>query len=142
MRQPFFYDITLRDGNQSLKKPWNTQEKEIIFNHLTELKVQGVEVGFAAASEMDFEACKRLSQIAPSDIVISALARCLENDIKKAADSIKYATKKRIHTFIAMSPFNMEYVLNKSPEEVRKQAIEAVTFAKKYWGKMAKYNFQ
>ena len=30
-RQPFFYDITLRDGNQSLKKPWNTQEKETIF---------------------------------------------------------------------------------------------------------------
>ena len=26
-RQPFFYDITLRDGNQSLKKPWNTAEK-------------------------------------------------------------------------------------------------------------------
>ena len=30
-RQPFFYDITLRDGNQSLKKPWNIKEKEFIF---------------------------------------------------------------------------------------------------------------
>ena len=33
-RQPFFYDITLRDGNQSLKKPWQLSEKEIIFNKL------------------------------------------------------------------------------------------------------------
>ena len=129
-RPPFFYDITLRDGNQSLKKPWNTQEKEIIFNHLVELGVQGVEVGFAAASEMDFEACEHLSQIAPDNIVISALARCIENDIKKAVQSIKSAKKQRIHTFIAMSPFNMEYVLNKTPNEVKKQAIEAVTFAK------------
>ncbi len=141
MRQPFFYDITLRDGNQSLKKPWNTYEKEIIFNHLVELGVQGVEAGFAAASEMDFEACSKLAQIAPDNIVISALARCVENDIKKAAESIQAASKKRIHTFIAMSPFNMEYVLNKSPQEVRKQAIEAVTFARNIMGKNGEVQF-
>ena len=140
-KQPFFYDITLRDGNQSLKKPWNTYEKEIIFNHLTELGVQGVEVGFAAASDMDFEACSKLSSIAPDNIVISALARCVKNDILKAAESIQSANKKRIHTFIAMSPFNMEYVLNKSPQEVRKQAVEAVEFAKQTIGKDGEVQF-
>lgn len=140
-RQPFFYDITLRDGNQSLKKPWNTFEKEIIFNHLLELGIQGVEVGFAAASEMDFEACSRLAQIAPDNVVISALARTVESDIIKAAQSIQSANRKRIHTFIAMSPFNMEYVLNKSPEAVRKQAIEAVEFAKKTIGKDGEVQF-
>lgn len=140
-RVPFFYDITLRDGNQSLKKPWNTNEKEIIFNHLVELGIQGVEVGFAAASEMDFEACSRLAQIAPDNVVISALARCVENDIIKAADSIKAAEKQRVHTFIAMSPFNMEYVLNKSPQEVRKQAIEGVAFARKIMGKKGEVQF-
>ncbi len=140
-KQPFFYDITLRDGNQSLKKPWNTKEKEIIFNHLAELGVQGVEVGFAAASEMDYEACERLSQTAPDNIVVSALARCVENDIIKAVESIKAAKKRRIHTFIAMSPFNMEYVLNKSPMEVRKQAIESVKFAKNAIGKDGEVQF-
>ena len=140
-RVPFFYDITLRDGNQSLKKPWNTNEKEIIFNHLVELGIQGVEVGFAAASEMDFEACSKLAQIAPDNVVISALARCVENDIIKAADSIKAAEKQRVHTFIAMSPFNMEYVLNKSPQEVRKQAIEGVAFARKIMGKKGEVQF-
>ena len=140
-RQPFFYDITLRDGNQSLKKPWNTNEKEIIFNHLTELGIQGVEVGFAAASDMDYEACCRLAEISPDNIVISALARCVENDIRKAADSIKKAKKQRIHTFIAMSPFNMRYVLDKTPQEVRKQAIEAVGFAKSLMGKTGEVQF-
>ena len=141
IRLPFFYDITLRDGNQSLKKPWNTNEKELIFNHLTELGVQGVEVGFAAASDMDFEACEKLAQISPDNIVISALARCVQNDILKAAESIKSAKKQRIHTFIAMSPFNMEYVLNKSPQDVRKQAIEAVKFAKNTIGKNGEVQF-
>ena len=64
-RQPFFYDITLRDGNQSLKKPWNIKEKEYIFNKLVDFGVQAVEAGFPAASEMDFEAVQRLAQIAP-----------------------------------------------------------------------------
>ena len=141
IRQPFFYDITLRDGNQSLKKPWNTKEKELIFNHLTELGVQGVEVGFASASDMDFEACERLAKISPDNIVISALARCMQNDILKAAEAIKGAKKQRIHTFIAMSPFNMEYVLNKTPIEVKKQAIEAVKFAKNAVGKEGEVQF-
>ena len=130
LKPPFFYDVTLRDGNQSLKKPWNTDEKEIIFRCLIELGVQGVEAGFAAASEMDFEACRRLSETAPDNMVISALARCVKSDIDRAAQSIKAAKKPRIHTFIAMSPFNMRYVLNKTPEEVKKQAIEAVSYAR------------
>lgn len=140
-RQPFFYDITLRDGNQSLKKPWNTCEKEIIFNYLVELGVQGVEVGFSAASDMDFEACSRLSQIAPDNIVISGLARAVQSDIIKVAQAIEPANKPRIHTFIAMSPFNMQYVLNKTPQQVRKIAIEAVEFAKKTIGKRGEVQF-
>ncbi len=128
-KKPFFYDITLRDGNQSLKKPWNLREKEFVFNKLVELNVQGIEVGFPAASAMDFEACKHLAQIAPKNMVISALARTVEKDIKKAAAAIKDANMPRIHTFVTLSPFHMKYVLNKKPEEVKKTAIEAVKLA-------------
>ncbi len=140
-KQPFFYDITLRDGNQSLKKPWNTKEKEIIFKHLVELGVQGVEVGFSAASDMDFEACSHLAKIAPDNLVISGLARAVESDIIKVAEAINICNKPRIHTFIAMSPFNMKYVLNKTPEQVQKIAIEAVEFAKKTIGHKGEVQF-
>lgn len=141
LKPPFFYDVTLRDGNQSLKKPWNTKEKEIIFNHLIELGIQGVEAGFAAASDMDFEACARLSEISPDNIVISALARAVKTDIDKAAQSIQAAKKPRIHTFIAMSPFNMKYVLNKTPQEVRAQALDAVKYAKSLIKKRGEVQF-
>jgi len=130
MKKPFFYDITLRDGNQSLKKPWQLSEKETIFNKLLELKVQAVEVGFPASSDMDFEACKYLASISPENLVISALARCVESDILSAVDAIAHAPIPRIHTFLTLSPFHMKYVLNKDPMDVRKTAIEAVKFAK------------
>lgn len=128
--KPFFYDVTLRDGNQALKKPWNTQEKEIIFNKLIELGVQGIEVGFSGASDMDFEACAYLANLAPKNVVISGLARAVKGDIDKVAQAIKNAPKPRIHTFIAMNPLGLEYVLKKSLNEVKKIAVDAVSYAK------------
>lgn len=140
-RQPFFYDVTLRDGNQALKKPWNTQEKEVIFKKLIDLGVQGIEVGFSGASDMDFAACQHLAKIAPDNVVISGLARAVETDIIKVADAIKSAPKQRIHTFIAMSPFNMQYVLKKDPKDIKKIAIEAVKFAKSQLGPNGEVQF-
>lgn len=140
-RKPFFYDVTLRDGNQALKKPWDTKQKEVIFNKLVDLGVQGIEVGFSGSSDMDFEACQHLASIAPNHVVISGLARAVEKDIIKVADAIKAANKPRIHTFIAMSPFNMEYVLRKDPKDVRKIAVEAVKYAKSLMGEKGEVQF-
>ena len=140
-KQPFFYDITLRDGNQSLKRPWNIDEKEEVFKLLMDLKLPAVEAGFPASSEMDFETCKRLAEIAPANVTISGLARAVEHDIIRAIEAISPASKPRLHTFIAMSPFNMKYVLNKRPEEVAQTAIEAVKFAKSKMGKNADIEF-
>lgn len=129
MNRPFFYDITLRDGNQALKKPWQLSDKKIIFEKLLDLNVQAVEVGFPASSDMDFEACRELSLMAPSNLVVSGLARCVKNDIIRAIEAIKDAKIPRVHLFLTLSPFHMKYVLNKEPQDVRKTAIEAVKFA-------------
>ena len=129
MKQPFFYDITLRDGNQALKKPWQLADKKIIFEKLLDLNVQAVEVGFPASSDMDFEACRELSQMAPSNLVVSGLARCVKSDIISAIDAISVAKTPRVHTFLTLSPFHVKYVLDKTPEEARKIAVDAVKFA-------------
>jgi len=133
-RKPFFFDTTLRDGNQALKKPWNTQQKEIIFNELVKLGVQATEVGFSGSNDMDFEACQYLASIAPDNMVIVGLARAVDVDVLKVAQAIKIANKPRIHTFITMSPFNMKYVLKKEPNDVRRIAIDAVRYAKELMG--------
>jgi 2-isopropylmalate synthase len=149
--KPFFYDITLRDANQALATPWNKEEKEIVFRQLLKLGVQGVEVGFPIASEMDFESCQNLAKITAklasednktaANVVISALARAKTVDIQKAWDAVKEAPKPRIHVFLAMSPLSMEHVLQMEPMEVRKQAIEAVAFAKSLVGEKGDIEF-
>ena len=131
MKEPFFYDTTLRDGNQALKKTWNTDEKQIIFNELIELGVQGIEVGFPIASEMDFNACKLLAKKTPGTVVASVLARANKKDIEAAAEAVKYAKKPRIHTFITMNPLGLKYVLKKDLPTVTQMAIDSVKYAKK-----------
>jgi 2-isopropylmalate synthase len=133
-KQPFFYDVTLRDGNQALKNPWDLKEKEQVFRQLLKLGVQGIEVGFSGASEMDFAACEHLAKLAPDNVVIAGLARCVERDIQMVWDAIKYAAKPHIHTFLAMSPFTMENVLRMPPDKVRERAVNAVRFAKQVMG--------
>lgn len=130
IQQPFFYDVTLRDGNQALKKPWNQSEKEVIFNQLVALGVQGIEIGFPASSDMDFDSCQKLAAMAPENVVVSVLARATENDITKAAEAVRYAHCPRIHTFIAMNPLGLEHVLKKDISAVTDIAVNAVKKAK------------
>ena len=128
-RKPFFYDITLRDGNQSLKKPWSLEEKLFIFDKIVELNIPAVEIGFPASSKMDFDSCHLLAQKADKNTVVSVLARAHKGDIDKAIEAVSCAKKPRIHTFITLSPFHMKNVLNKKPDDVARLAIDAVEYA-------------
>lgn len=142
--KPFFYDVTLRDGNQALARPWNVDEKERVFRQLLKLGVHGIEVGFAGASDMDFAACEHLAQIAAAespDTVIASLARAVKHDLERAAEAVKPAPKPRIHTFIALSPFAMENVLRMEPQVVKQKAVEAVAYAKSLLGERGSVQF-
>lgn len=133
-RRPFFFDVTLRDGNQALRRPWNLTEKERIFRQLLTLGVQGIEVSFPAASRTDFEAARHLASLAPDDVVISGLARAVESDIRQVWEALKHAPHPRMHIVLATSPFAMEHVLRLSPGEVMKRATHAVGFARTLMG--------
>lgn len=141
--QPFFYDVTLRDGNQSLLKPWNYEEKEKIFNLLCEIGVHGVEVGFPNASDIDFYSTVKIAELAPEGMVIGGLARAREDDIVRAIKALSFSKKAiaRIHTFVGMSPHHMKNVLGVDPNDVRKIAVEAVKIARSGIGDFGQVQF-
>lgn len=133
-RKPFFYDVTLRDGNQALRKPWDLKKKEVVFNQLLKLGVQGIELGYSGASDMEFKACEHLAQLAPANVEVAGLARAVESEITKVWQAISVAPRPRIHTFIATSPYNMENVLRMKPSQVLRKAAEAVAFCRSIMG--------
>lgn len=130
MRTIKIFDTTLRDGEQSPGCSMNIKEKIEVAKQLEKLNVDVIEAGFAIASKGDFEAIREISKNVKKPIVAS-LSRALKKDIDIAYEAIKYANKKRIHTFIATSDIHMEYKLKMDKKEVLKHAVDMVKYAKK-----------
>ncbi len=127
----FVFDTTLRDGEQVPGCQLNTVEKIEVAKALEALGVDIIEAGFPISSPGDFNSVEAISK-SVSNPVICALTRAVEKDIDVAADSLKYARKKRIHTGIGTSYYHIHYKLNSNEEEIIERAAAAVKYAKKY----------
>jgi 2-isopropylmalate synthase len=125
------FDTTLRDGEQSPGASMTRDEKVRIAKVLERMRVDIIEAGFPIASPGDFEAVKSVAEVV-TESTVCALARAIEKDIDRAAEAIKPAPRRRIHTFIATSPIHMRAKLRMSPDEVLAQAVRAVTYARRF----------
>ncbi|MDE1148444.1 MAG: 2-isopropylmalate synthase [Azospirillaceae bacterium] len=123
------FDTTLRDGEQSPGASMNLEEKIRIAQTLEEMGVDVIEAGFPAASNGDFEAVREVGRVV-RNATIAGLARAHRNDIERAAEALKGAARKRIHTFISTSPLHMKYKLQMEPDRVVQAIWDSVTLAR------------
>jgi 2-isopropylmalate synthase len=129
--QVFFFDTTLRDGEQSPGCSMTTQEKLTMAHALEDLGVDIIEAGFAMASEGDFAAIATITQ-AIRKPRIASLARATSEDVVMAARSVQLADRARIHVFLASSDLHLEYKLKISRQEALDRTAEAVRLARSY----------
>ena len=127
----FIFDTTLRDGEQVPGCQLNTVEKIQVAKQLEQLGVDVIEAGFPISSPGDFNSVIEISK-AVTWPVICALTRAVEKDIDVAAESLKYAKHKRIHTGIGTSDSHIKYKFQSNREEILERAIAAVKYAKRY----------
>jgi 2-isopropylmalate synthase len=123
------FDTTLRDGEQCPGASMNRQEKLAMAQQLARLKVDIIEAGFPAASDDDFAGVQDIAAQVEGP-VIAALCRARKGDIDRAAEAVKPAPRRRIHTFIATSPIHMAHKLKMAPEAVLQAAVDAVKHAR------------
>ena len=95
----FIFDTTLRDGEQVPGCQLNTVEKIQVAKQLEALGVDVIEAGFPISSPGDFNSVIEISK-AVTWPTICALTRAVQKDIDVAADALKFAKHKRIHTGI------------------------------------------
>lgn len=125
------FDTTLRDGEQSPGASMTVEEKLRIAEVLEGMGVDVIEAGFPIASEGDFRAVHEVAKRV-KESVVCGLARAAQADIDRAAEALKPAARKRIHTFISTSPLHMKYKLQLEPEQVHERVIESVTRARRW----------
>ena len=121
----YFFDTTLRDGEQSPGATMNLAEKLRLAHQLEVLGVDIMEAGFPASSQGDFEAVQAIARQA-GDIQVAGLSRCMAGDIDRCWEAIKDAKHPRIHTFLATSALHMQYKLRKTPEQVMQMIVDGV----------------
>lgn len=127
----YVFDTTLRDGEQVPGCQLTTVEKIIVAKELEALGVDVIEAGFPISSPGDFQSVVEISK-AVSEPVICALTRANTADIDAAADALKYAKRKRIHTGIGASDMHIKYKFNSTRENILERAVAAVKYAKKF----------
>jgi len=127
----YFFDTTLRDGEQVPGCQLNTVEKIQVAETLDALGVDIIEAGFPISSPGDFNSVVEISKVVTRP-VICGLTRAIRKDIEVAAEALKYARHPRIHTGIGVSYYHIHYKLNSTPDEIIKRAVEAVKYAKKF----------
>ena len=125
----FIFDTTMRDGEQSPGASMSVEEKIQISRVLDEMGVDIIEAGFPIASPGDFEAVTAISKNLKKSIPCG-LSRHSKKDIDACYESLKFAPRFRIHTFISTSPLHMKHKLNMSADEVYDTIKEHVTYAR------------
>ena len=125
------FDTTLRDGEQVPGCKLNTEQKVIIAEQLDLLGVDIIEAGFPVSSPGDFASVEAVSKIV-KNATVCGLTRSVENDIKVAAEALRYAKKPRIHTGIGTSDSHIKFKFRSNREAIIERAVAAVRYAKSF----------
>ncbi|WP_166384040.1 MULTISPECIES: 2-isopropylmalate synthase [unclassified Polaribacter] len=125
------FDTTLRDGEQVPGCKLDTAQKLVIAERLDLLGVNVIEAGFPVSSPGDFISVTEISKII-KNATVCGLTRAVENDIKVAAEALKYAKYPRIHTGIGTSDSHIKFKFNSTREKVIERAVKAVSYSKSF----------
>ena len=77
-KAPIWCSVDLRDGNQALIEPMSLDEKLEFFQMLVDIGFKEIEVGFPAASQIEFDFLRHLIEhdMIPDDVYVQVLTQC------------------------------------------------------------------
>jgi len=120
-----FLDTTLRDGEQTPGVSLDPDQKFEIATRLSDIGIDVIEAGSAAASDGEREAIKRIAD-AGLAAEICTFVRALHLDIDYAAD----CNADVVHLVVPVSDLHIAKKLRKTREDVVAMAMDAVEYAK------------
>ena len=134
MKAPIWCSVDLRDGNQALIEPMVVEEKIEMFNLLIKLGFKEIEIGFPAASQIEFDFLRQLvdRKLIPDDVQVQVLTQCREHLIKRTFEAIKGIKKTVVHIYNSTSTLQRDVVFGKTKEEIKQIAVDGVEMVKKY----------
>lgn len=131
-KAPIWTSVDLRDGNQALVDPMVVSEKLELWNLLMKLGFKEVEVGFPAASQIEFDFIRKLIEEnrIPEDVRIQVLSQCRKEQIDRTFECIKGCRQAIVHIYNSTSTLQRDVVFGKSMDEIKEIAIQGTKWVK------------
>ena len=122
---PRWLSTDMRDGNQALIDPMDSEKKTRFFDLLLKVGVKEIEVGFpsAGATEFDFISGLVKSGTIPDDVIVQVLTQSREDLIKTSFASLRGAKQAIVHLYNAVSPAWRRIVFGMEMPEIKAIAV-------------------
>ena len=131
-KAPIWCSVDLRDGNQSLIEPMSVEEKLEMFQLLVKLGFKEIEIGFPAASQIEFDFLRKLvkEDLIPDDVTVQVLTQCREHLIDRTFEAIQGIKNVIVHIYNSTSVLQRDVVFHMEKEEIKQIAIEGTKMVK------------
>ena len=131
-KAPIWCSVDLRDGNQALIEPMTVDEKVEMFNLLLKLGFKEIEIGFPAASQIEFDFLRKLvaENMIPDDVKVQVLCQCRKNLIDRTFEAIEGIKNVVFHIYNSTSTLQRDVVFHKEKPEIIQIAIDGTRMVK------------
>ena len=129
---PVWCSVDLRDGNQALIDPMIVSEKIEMFQYLIKLGFKEIEIGFPAASQIEYDFLRQLIErkMIPDDVCVQVLTQCRKELIERTFESIEGCKKAIVHIYNSTSTLQRDVVFGMNRKEITDIAVKGAQMVK------------
>ena len=131
-KAPIWCSVDLRDGNQALIDPMVVNEKIEFFQFLVNMGFKEIEIGFPAASQIEFDFLRQLvdRKLIPDDVRVQVLTQCREELLDRTFEAIEGIKQAVVHIYNSTSTLQRDVVFNMDREHITEIAIKGTRMVK------------
>lgn len=131
-KAPVWCSVDLRDGNQALIDPMVVDEKIEFFQFLVNMGFKEIEIGFPAASQIEFDFLRQLvdRKLIPDDVRVQVLTQCREELLDRTFEAIEGIKQAVVHIYNSTSTLQRDVVFNMDREHITEIAIKGTRMVK------------
>ncbi len=132
VKAPVWCSVDLRDGNQALIDPMLVNEKIEMFQFLIGLGFKEIEIGFPAASQIEYDFLRQLIErkLIPDDVVVQVLTQCREELIDRTFEAIEGCSQAIVHIYNSTSTLQRDVVFHMDKEHIIEIAVKGTKMVK------------
>ncbi len=133
-KAPRWASVDLRDGNQALIDPMDSERKLALFQTLVDVGFKEIEVGFPSASQTDYDFQRLIIEegLIPDDVEIQVLVQCRQELIERTYESLAGAKWVCVHFYNSVSELQRRVVFGLDKPGIMDIAVKAAELCKKY----------